>query len=66
MTKKGEIRSQEEMEERKVSEILEKGPSLQEAYAEWKETVTEIMEKNKSVVKKSNPRRGIRQLIKKK
>ena len=66
LTKKGEIRSQLEMEERKVSEILEKGTDVQKAYTEWKETITQIVERNKTVVRKSNPRKGIRELIKRK
>ena len=66
LTKKGEKKCQEEIARKKVSMIMEKSGSFQDLYKEWKVEVTQIMEENKTTVKNQNPRKAIRNLIKKK
>ena len=65
-TKKGYLKIAEELEETKVSEILDRNMDLQSCYDMWKNMVEEIEERHKTVVKKKNPRKTIKLLIREK
>ena len=51
----------------KVASILQQnGEETQHQYDKWKEKIEEIVERNTSTMKRKNPRKCIRELIKKK
>ena len=67
MTKKGYSRYKNELEKEGVSNILKnKNADGQEIYELWKMKVAEIASRNKTTVKKKNPRKGIKKLIRRK
>ena len=55
-----------EMEKENVSKIFDEDADLQTCYDKWKSKVEEIHERNKITVKKKNPRKIIKQLVKEK
>ena len=54
------------LQEEKVSEIFKEDADFQTCYDKWKAKVEEIVERHKTKVKKKNPRRSIRNLVKQK
>ena len=65
---KGEYRKSyaqagQEMEEEKISKILEQNLDIQTCYDQWKQAVGRIVDKNMTRVKKKNPRKAIRLLV---
>ena len=65
-TEKGYAQAAQEMETEKISSILEQDEDLQSCYDKWKEAVELIEERNKSRVKKKNPRKAIKMLVREK
>ena len=64
VTNKGLANIRKEIEEKKVSQIFEKQGDIEEVFQEWRKTINEIWIKNTSIVKRKNPRKNIRRLIK--
>ena len=64
ITTKGYAKIREELAENKVSEILSNAHDTQDGYDKWKRKVDEIKERNTTTVKRRNPRKKIKQLIK--
>ena len=65
ITQKGYVRVKEEMEQRVISNIIDEG-ELQDSYDQWKGTVNDIVKKHKTILKKKNPMKPIKLLIKQK
>ena len=64
ITTKGYSRIKEEMNSRKISKIWKKGGPFEDLYAEWKQEINTMVEKNSTKVRKHNKRKNIRELIK--
>ena len=64
VTRKGYESIRKEMKETQVSRWVNNGPDLQADYDIWKKKVNEIKEKYSTTMKKKNPRRNIKELIK--
>ena len=65
-TEKTYARASQEMEEERISEILEQDLDIQICYNQWKQAVEEIVDRNKIQVKKKNPRKAIKLLVREK
>ena len=61
ITNKGYAGIRRELEERKVSNIVDE--NIENYYETWKQLVSEIVQKHQTVVKKKNPRKKIKELI---
>ncbi len=67
ITKEGYAQIKTDMEKEKVSEIFKQNDAnTQCQYDKWKDNINRIVERNTSTVKKKNPRRVIRELIRRK
>ena len=65
ITEKGYCRIKEELEHVKASKIMD-GDDLQDSYDKWKDTVNDIVKKNTTTLKRKNPRKSIKELIREK
>ena len=64
ITTKGYQKISQEIQEKNIKWILKReGKTLEERYTEWKEKVDQIIEKNKTVVKRRNKNKTIRKLM---
>ena len=66
MTTKGYLRFAEELAEEKVSDILNSDGDFQLQYEQWKSKVESIAKRNTTTIKKKNPRRMIKELVRRK
>ena len=64
LTKKGYRNFQADMQKEKPSDIWKEGKPFQEAYDEWKDKVTSIINKNETTVKTSKTRKATKHLVK--
>ena len=65
-TKKGYAQIGQKMEEEEISRIFEEDSDIQTCYDKWKKKVEEIEESYKIEIKKKNPRKSIKDLVKRK
>ena len=65
-TKKAFAQIGKALEKEKISEVFKKDEDFQTCYDNWKTKVEQIEEKYKVKVKNKNPRRTIRNLVKRK
>ena len=63
-TKKGYAQIGQKMEEEEISRIFEEDTDIQTCYDKWKRKVEEIEESCKIEIKKKNPRKSIKDLVK--
>ena len=67
MTTKGYIRYRDELKQEQVADILiQNDGDCEQKYGEWKRKVEEIAKRNTTTLKRKNPRRIIKDLVKKK
>ena len=62
-TSKGMENIRREMQEERVSNMLQEEGNITKIYKEWKDKVNEIWKRNTTRVKKKNPRKNIKKII---